>query len=198
VEIKLSDWVFNAIKGEEVLTLHPDYFRLSKPLERRVYELARKHCGKQPSWQISLETLFKKSGSQGQVKRFRHMVKNIARHDHLPDYHVTLDETTDNVTFKNRGPWRERPSLRADTETLPPLPSEAYDEGRVAAPGYDIYQLEREWREWWASSGKKPLDNQAAAFVGFCRNRNKREPLKREIDRDWSEPPARTKNPDLF
>jgi plasmid replication initiation protein len=36
VEIKLSDWVFNAIKGEEVLTLHPDYFRLSKPLERRV------------------------------------------------------------------------------------------------------------------------------------------------------------------
>jgi plasmid replication initiation protein len=28
VEIKLSDWVFNAIEGQEVLTLHPDYFRL--------------------------------------------------------------------------------------------------------------------------------------------------------------------------
>lgn len=47
VEIKLSDWVFNAIRHKEVLTLHRDYFRLRKPLERRMYELARKHCGKQ-------------------------------------------------------------------------------------------------------------------------------------------------------
>ena len=47
VEIKLSDWVFNAIRGQEVLTLHRDYFRLGKPLERRIYELARKHCGRQ-------------------------------------------------------------------------------------------------------------------------------------------------------
>ncbi|MCA9184408.1 MAG: replication initiator protein A [Pirellulaceae bacterium] len=28
-----------------MLTLHRDYFRLRKPLERRVYEIARKHCG---------------------------------------------------------------------------------------------------------------------------------------------------------
>src|ERR1019366_8081377 len=34
VEIKLSEWVFNAIKSQEVLTLHRDYFRLRKPLER--------------------------------------------------------------------------------------------------------------------------------------------------------------------
>jgi plasmid replication initiation protein len=32
IEIKLSDWVFNAIRSQEVLTLHPDYFRLGKPL----------------------------------------------------------------------------------------------------------------------------------------------------------------------
>jgi plasmid replication initiation protein len=47
VEIKLSDWVFNAIRSQEVLTLNRDYFRLGKPLERRIYELARKHCGRQ-------------------------------------------------------------------------------------------------------------------------------------------------------
>jgi plasmid replication initiation protein len=50
VEVKLSDWVFNAIRHNEVLTLHRDYFRLRKPLERRMYELARKHCGKQDEW----------------------------------------------------------------------------------------------------------------------------------------------------
>ena len=51
-EIKLSDWVFNAIRAQEVLTLHRDYFRLRKPIERRVYELARKHCGQQDEWRV--------------------------------------------------------------------------------------------------------------------------------------------------
>jgi plasmid replication initiation protein len=191
VEIELSNWVFNAIRSQEVLTLHPDYFRLGRPLERRVYELARKHCGRQTSWQISVETLLKKSGSQSPINKFRHMLKNIAKHDHLPDYHVVFDEESDLVLFTNRdGKWVERP-LPSDGETLPPLPSEAYDEGRAAAPGYDIHGLESEWREWWASSGKPKLDNPAAAFVGFCRSRNKRAPIQRESDRDWSDPPAR-------
>src|SRR5580693_5051570 len=105
VEIKLSDWVFNAIRSREVLTLHRDYFRLGKPLERRVYELARKHCGRQPSWTVSLEILLKKSGSQSPMKRFRQMVKHIAKHDHLPDYRVSFNEGTDQATFYNRESW---------------------------------------------------------------------------------------------
>jgi plasmid replication initiation protein len=180
VEIKLSDWVFDAIKSEDVLTLHPDYFRLRKPLERRIYEIARKHCGRQATWSISLETLIKKSGSQSPMKRFREMVKHIAKHDHLPDYRLTYDEKSDLVTFYNRdGKWVERP-LPSDGETLQPLPSEAYEEGRAAAPGYDIHGLESEWREYWVSSGKPQLVNPAAAFVGFCRSRHKRAPLRRD------------------
>lgn len=179
VEIKLSDWIFNAIRGQEVLTLHPDYFRLGKPLERRVYELARKHCGRQASWSISMETLLKKSGAQSVITRFRQMVKHIAKHNHLPDYHVVFDEERDMVTFYNRdGKWVERP-LPSDGETLPTLPPEAYEQGRDAAPGYDIYGLEGEWREWWASSGKPKLHDPTAAFVGFCRSRHKRAPLQR-------------------
>lgn len=184
-EIKLSDWVLNAIRSQEVLTLHPDYFRLSRPLERRVYELARKHCGRQKSWQISVEILLKKSGSQSPINKFRHMLKHIARHDHLPDYRVVFTEDNDMVTFHNRDSWGKHTPLPADTAAPPPLPEEAYEEGRAAAPGYDIYWLETEWRQFWASSGKQKLDNPAAAFVGFCRNRNKRAPLQREIDREW-------------
>src|SRR6202453_3403690 len=106
VEIKLSEWVYNAIRGQEVLTLHRDYFRLGKPLERRVYELARKHCGRQTTWQISIETLLKKSGSQSSIKRFRQHVKEIALHDHLPDYRLIFDEEADVVIFTNRdGKW---------------------------------------------------------------------------------------------
>ena len=93
------------------------------------------------------------------------------------------------VMFINRdGKWVERP-LPSDGETLPPLPEEAYEDGRAAAPGYDIHGLESEWREWWASSGKPKLDNPAAAFVGFCRSRHKRAPIQRE---NWDESPARS------
>lgn len=180
VEIKLSEWVFNAVKSQEVLTLSPDYFRLSKPLERRIYELARKHCGRQSSWPISLELLLKKSGSQSPMKRFREMVKHISRHDHLPDYRLTYDEERDMVVFFNRdGKWVERPLLSGD-EALAALPEEAYEEGRAAAPGYDIYALEGEWRQWWAESGKPVINNPAAAFVGFCRYRHEKAPIQRE------------------
>ena len=180
LEIELSKWVFNAIRGQEVLTLHRDYFRLSKPLERRVYELARKHCGRQASWTISLETLLKKSGAQSVLFRFRQMVKHIAKHDHLPDYRVVYDEDSDMVVFFNRdNKWVERP-LPSDSETLPPLPDDAYEDGRAAAPGYDIHALESEWREFWASSGKPTLANPPAAFVGFCRSRHKRAPIQRQ------------------
>lgn len=190
VEIKLSDWVFNAIRGQEVLTLHRDYFRLGKPLERRVYELARKHCGRQATWQISIETLLKKSGSQSSIKRFRQHMKEIASHDHLPDYRLVFDEAADMVIFLNRDEkWVEQP-LPSDGDALPSMPPEAYEDARAVAPGYDVYHLESEWREWWTSSGRPKLNNPAAAFVGFCRARHKRAPIRRKAGAEGREAPA--------
>jgi plasmid replication initiation protein len=43
----IADRLYNAILAREVLTLNRDYFRLDGGLERRIYELARKHCGRQ-------------------------------------------------------------------------------------------------------------------------------------------------------
>jgi plasmid replication initiation protein len=185
VEITLSQWVFKAIGADEVLTLHRDYFRLSRPLERRIYELARKHCGRQAEFTISVGTLHKKSGSQSPVKHFRGMIKHIAKHDHLPDYRLVFDETTDNVTFYNREKWwAETPQASGD-ESLPLLPSQAYDEAREAAPGYDVHALEADWRDFWACSGRPKLENVAAAFVGFCRSRHTRAPIQRAKDTAW-------------
>lgn len=52
VEVGLSRWLFNAVQVHEVLTINSDYFRLRKPIERRLYELARKHCGDQAHFAI--------------------------------------------------------------------------------------------------------------------------------------------------
>ena len=90
LRITLSDWVFNAVVGREVLTLHRDYFRLRKPLERRMYELARKHCGKQNEWVISLELLKKKCGSASEDYEFRRLVSIICDEDARPQSHARL------------------------------------------------------------------------------------------------------------
>ena len=45
-EITLNDWMFRAIvKDRRVLTINNSYFDLTMGLKRRLYELARKHCG---------------------------------------------------------------------------------------------------------------------------------------------------------
>ncbi|MBX2869984.1 MAG: replication initiator protein A, partial [Acidiferrobacterales bacterium] len=159
-EIKLSDWVFNAIANQEVLTLHRDYFRLRKPLDRRIYEIARKHCGQQKRWKISMKKLLLKSGSRSVEKRFRQMVKELASHDHLPDYKVRYDETRDMVEFRNRG------SMFVKGEgAVPALKTATYARARAAAPGWDVYMLEAEWRDWIV----EPPRDADKAFVGFCR-----------------------------
>ena len=57
VEVTLPEWLYRSVESKHVLTLSRDYFRLRKPLNRRIYELARKHCGAQSKWSVSLPTL---------------------------------------------------------------------------------------------------------------------------------------------
>lgn len=102
VDIKLSDWLYRAATGLEVLTVNPDYFRLRGGLERRIYELARKHCGKQASFKIGLELLYKKTGSRSPLKQFRHSIKSIASADITPDYKVVFNAELDQVRFYSR------------------------------------------------------------------------------------------------
>lgn len=103
IEITLSKWFFRALVNREVLTFNRDYFKLSSGLERRLYELARKHCGQQKNiWPIGLDTLHKKSGSTGLLKAFRNQIKKIAEKNTLPDYALRYDPVSDKVYFALR------------------------------------------------------------------------------------------------
>jgi hypothetical protein len=53
------------------------------------------------------------------------------------------------------------------------LTTRDYERAGKAAPGWDVYQLEREWREWIATKGKP--DKPGAAFVAFCRKKYQSE-----------------------
>lgn len=179
VEVKLSDWVFNAIRAKEVLTLNRHYFRLRKPLERRLYEIARKHCG-WPGKAVTfdLDTLQNKCGSKSTDFEFRRLIRTIAdqdrTHSHFPDYAVTHDDKKDQVTFSPR-----RKALAAVNDGAPPMITDRGREGaRRAAPGYDVYALQGDFLAYWANNGSQPLKSADAAFIGFCKARAKRQPLR--------------------
>lgn len=179
IEVTLSEWVYRSVVSKNVLTLHRDYFRLRKPIERRMYEIARKHCGQQSEWSIGLELLQKKCGASSPLNVFRALVKKICLHDaehhHFPDYSVSIDR--DIVRFVNRSVVLIESAAAEDSEK-PYLDSEQLSEAKAFAPGYDIYALYEEWASWWRDMEKPPLRNPALAFFGFCRKKSANRPLR--------------------
>ncbi len=162
VSVTLSEWLYRAVLAKSVLTLSRDYFRLRKPLERRVYEIARKHCGRQPEWRVSLETLLKKSGSASPRRVFRAMLREMIAKDHLPDYRME-EAPGDVIRFTPRAPVIDAP---------PPVVSEAAREAaRALMPGMDVHALEADWRGVWARTGAPRLRKPDAAFLGWIRKR---------------------------
>ena len=173
VRVTLSDWLYRAVTTRSVLTLSREYFGLRKPLERRVYEIARKHCGGQKAWKIGLETLLKKSGSASPRRVFRKMIRDMVAEDHLPDYRIRLDE---------RDIFHVTPRRKAaqviDEAALPRMDAETLAAARAAAPGYDVHALEADWRAFWDASGRPTLRAPAKAFVAFCAKRAAAKPLR--------------------
>lgn len=168
VEVKLPDWVFNAVEQHEVLTLSRDYFRLRKPIERRIYEIARKHCNRKQEWCISLALLQKKCGAVSSSREFRRLMSNIVAedkvHSHIPDYSVELTED-DMVMFRSRGTIASMAGESSFEASSIKISGDGYEEARLAAPGWDIHTIEQEWRAWIT----EPPRDSDAAFVGFCR-----------------------------
>ncbi|MBB1492626.1 replication initiator protein A [Paracoccus sp. MC1854] len=164
VTITLSEWLFQAVLARSVLTLSRDYFQLRKPLERRVYELARKHCGRQPEWLVSVPVLAKKSGSASPVRVFRAMLREMIRENRLPDY-LLSEEPGDILRITPR-------AAVFDPADGPHLRPETLAEARALRPGADVYALEAEWRAWWTSTGRPRLRSPDAAFLGWVRTRS--------------------------
>jgi plasmid replication initiation protein len=163
VSVTLSDWLWRAVLAQSVLTLSRDYFRLRKPVERRLYEIARKHCGRQPEWRIGIAALHAKSGSASPLRVFRRMLRDTIAADPLPDYHLAEDPG-DILRVTAR-------AARLGPGEGPLLSPAALEAARALAPGADVHALAAEWRGVWARSGRRALKSADAAFLGWLRKR---------------------------
>ncbi|ENG0264284.1 replication initiator protein A [Burkholderia multivorans] len=99
VELVLSSWTYDLLLSRRILTLHPGYFDLGQGLERRLYDLAKKHCGDKLWFKIGLEKLYGKSGSAQALKYFRRDLIAAMKADKLPEFHIALDDDKAMVVF---------------------------------------------------------------------------------------------------
>ncbi len=162
VSVTLSEWLYKAVMSKSVLTLSREYFGLRKPMERRLYELARKHCGGQAAWKVSVAVLAKKSGSNSPIRVFRAMLREIIKGDRLPDYEL-VEEPGDLI----------RVMPRALVEEIgaggPVLSTQTLEDARRLAPGWDVYALEANWRGVWVATGRPRLRSADKAFLGWVK-----------------------------
>ncbi len=163
VTVTLSEWLFRAVLAKSVLTLSREYFGLRKPLERRVYELARKHCGAQREWRIGLPLLHAKAGSDAPVRVFRAAIRRMIAADPLPDYELS-EEEGDVIRIT-------RKKLVEDIPDAPLFDAATMEAVRALAPGWDPYALEAEWRSFWVATGKQKLRAPQKAFLGWVKGR---------------------------
>jgi plasmid replication initiation protein len=168
-EIVLSDWLMRAIESDEIVTISNDYFRLRRPLERRLYEICRKHCGDQPKWQIGLEKLQAKTGSNAPLKRFRFNLLEIIKQDHTPFYRMEL---TDNDLV----------IVRPRTQKIEVAPSlivtrKAEDQCRKIAieKGWDFYALKDNWSIFVQRKIKEgdPPESADASMISYFKKAEK-------------------------
>ncbi len=179
VEITLSDWFYNSLIAKEVLTINRDYFDIRSPLERRIYEIARKHekhMKKSGSWSISAENLRLKSGYAAGLKYFTRSIKKLCASNHIPDYLLFLDaKNIVHFKLKNNAAQEDAETehqyqLELDTEITHALSEADIAKAKKAAGRADIYGLWSDFRQYNMDANKQ-LDNVTAAFIGWCKSK---------------------------
>ena len=187
VEVTLNRWMFNAIvKDRRVLTINRDYFSLTKGLERRLYELARKHVGYQPEWYVGINRLADKCGSIDTDRKFKFRLNEICEAQTIPDYELSIvDPEAAPTPFKTKGGQalvRFRP--KHDLGAVPNVPnqgeyavsSDTIHKARSLHPGYDIDYVFGIWVKWAQQKGET-VKNPDAAYLAFIKKYAEANPL---------------------
>lgn len=170
--VTVSEWLAHAIENRDLLTLNPDYFRLRRPLERRLYEVARKRAGSQERGvRLKLANLKKLCGSSAELREFRRMIGQIIR-DHasddlFPDYTLAFEDDLVIVTPKPEFLRRiASPDERAAQALT--LKSHSHEDAREILGGWCPRDVESRWRAWVAAESISVKDAHAH-YLDFCK-----------------------------
>jgi len=169
IEITVSDWFFNSVIGSQILSINPKYYELRKPLEKRLYEIARKFCGKQIKFSIGFEKLFELSGSTDASKRsFKQKLLRLINNSELPDYYIYFDKEKSQITFFNKNNNKAIDGIRG--KTLDNLKQMVKD----SKTGWDFTVLLSEFNLFCEQKGEP--ENFYGALTEFVKKKIKKAP----------------------
>lgn len=88
IQITLSPWLYELCCAQgSLLKSNISYFDITSGLKKFLYRTARKHAGKnEDGWKFSIETLYEKSGSEQEFKKFKSDLKYAVLDNNIPDY----------------------------------------------------------------------------------------------------------------
>lgn len=88
IQITLSEWLYDLCCAQgSLLKSNSLYFDITSGLQKFLYRTARKHVGQnRDGWEFSLEKLYEKSGSEGNIRKFKSKLKAAVIKNSLPDY----------------------------------------------------------------------------------------------------------------
>lgn len=105
------------------------------------------------------------------------MVGTLYEHDrehhHFPDYSIMFVD--DMLIFNSRSTMpalMRGPPAKGAVLVLHP---DTTEKAKKVIPGYDVYHVVEQWKTW--AAGKTPPNNPDAAFIAFCKEYKKRNPL---------------------
>ena len=105
IEVVLPQWLYCEVVSKKIATIDPRYLEL-KPLEKRIYQLAKIHCrNDSPSSIFNLDYFAEKVGTRiNDLRNFRTKIKQMQETKPLPDFLINYDRKEDKVWFT----WREQ------------------------------------------------------------------------------------------
>lgn len=181
ISITVSDWFLRSIQAEAIVTIDPDYFLLTSGVARRVYELLRKHLGRQPCFVISLSRLQQKCGSARNLRQFKHDLRKVVGMSptRLLDLWAYQDGQS-LFAFPNELAAQER---ARSTRAKSPSPSDRAS----AIPRSECISAT-------AAQAQLSADGQSAFPSGAEERRSNEQPARRHIDRPNHIEGARTRS----
>lgn len=192
MSVTLAEWFYEGILMDGgVLAIDPQYFSITGGRERWLYRVARKHAGGagEAGFAIALNTLFVKSGAEGQFRRFKYEILKIVRENTLPQYYLTTEGSEENplirmtrrsdlvesLDIQPKAKRRLPTKSRKNEQELPQLPylhhitEQTINLIRKDFPGWDVYALKGEFDTWIADNPSRNPRDYNKAFYGFVR-----------------------------
>jgi plasmid replication initiation protein len=121
--ITLSEWFYDgACKKGALLKTDPAYFKITSGIKKFLYRTARKHVGNQNQWDFLVETIYEKSGSEREFKKFKHDLKKAVSDNDLPSYFMDWVEKDGKTYVRFINARKEIKKILSEPSTQPSLP----------------------------------------------------------------------------